>query len=139
MNIVKRYGCSLIGTNPDPNFPMPHGVLIPGSGAMVSAFEAATGRKATVIGKPEDAMFETVLSTLRVSCDDVLMVGDRIVTDVAFASRHGARSVLVLSGVDTREDADRAEERDRPTYVLPSLVEVADMLEEMARSGHNKE
>ena len=139
MNIVKRYGCPLIGTNPDPNFPMTGGVLIPGSGALVSTFEAATGARASVIGKPEDAMFETVLTTLRASRDDVMMVGDRIVTDIAFAARHGARSVLVLSGIDTQEDADRADERDKPTYVLPSLVEVADMLEEMVHVHHKKE
>ncbi|KAH0791764.1 haloacid dehalogenase-like hydrolase family protein [Histomonas meleagridis] len=133
MNIIKNYKCPLIGTNPDPNFPMPHNVLIPGSGSMVRTFETASHKGAIVIGKPEDPMFETVLTTLNVSKDDVMMVGDRIVTDIAFAAQHGARSVLVLSGVDTAEDAERAEERDKPTYVLKSLVEVADLLEEMTK------
>ena len=132
--LTKKMGAKLIGTNPDPNFPMPHGILVCGSGAICSAFEEACGMKAKVIGKPNTPMFETVLSELGVSKDDVIMVGDRLITDIAFAARNGARSILVLSGIDTEEDVKKAEEKDRPTYVLPSLVEVAELLEGMIKN-----
>ena len=131
IELVLRHGAKLIGTNPDPNFPLSHGVLIPGSGACARTFEEATGVKATLIGKPEDPMFETVLSTLGVTKDQVMMVGDRLITDIAFAAHHGARSILVLSGIDTKEMADSAPDSDKPTYVLPSLVEIADMFEKL--------
>ncbi|OHT10538.1 haloacid dehalogenase-like hydrolase family protein [Tritrichomonas foetus] len=133
IDLVIKFGARLIGTNPDPNFPLAHGVLIPGSGACARTFEEATGVKATLIGKPEDPMFETVLTTLGVTKDEVIMVGDRIITDIAFASHHGARSILVLSGIDTQKDVDETPESDRPTYVLPSLVEVAELFESMRK------
>lgn len=126
-NLIKNNGALLIGTNPDPNFPMGDSVLVCGSGAFVSAFASATGVTPTVIGKPNTVMFETVLSCLGVTKDEVMMVGDRICTDIAFASHHGARSVLVLSGVDTKEMGENAPPEDRPTTILPSLVELADL------------
>ena len=131
--IIKNFGAKLIGTNPDPNFPMAGGILICGSGACVRAFEVAVNQDATVIGKPNKPMFDTVLLTLGVTKDDVVMVGDRMITDIAFASQNGARSILVLSGIDTRDDVLKYPEQDRPTWIHPSLVEVADMFEEMAK------
>lgn len=129
----RRFKCELIGTNPDPNYPVAPQKILPGSGAAVCCFESALDTTATVIGKPNDAMFNTVLSYMGCTKDEVMMVGDRIITDIYFASRHGARSVLVLTGVDTMKDVEEASESDRPTYVLPSLVEVYDLLKTFAK------
>jgi ribonucleotide monophosphatase NagD (HAD superfamily) len=84
-----------------------------------------------MVGKPEDFMFFTILEALGMSEDEVMMVGDRWITDIAFAARHGARSVLVLSGIDTEEDLKAVPPELRPTYILPSLVEVASLVEEL--------
>jgi 4-nitrophenyl phosphatase len=129
--LVKKCGARLIGTNPDPNFPVAHDVLVLGSGAVAGAVEAGTGVVATMIGKPEDPMFFMILEALGMTVDEVMMVGDRWITDIAFAARHGARSVLVLSGVDTEDDVRDVPAELRPTYVLPSLVEVASLVEEL--------
>ena len=134
ISLQRRYKCRLIGTNPDPNYPVPHQRILPGSGAAVACFESALDTEATVVGKPEDVMFEKVLEYTGCTKDEVMMVGDRICTDVKFASRHGARSVLVLSGVDTMKDVEEAEDIDKPTYVLPSLVEVAELLKGMGKA-----
>ena len=131
--LVKNMGAKLIGTNPDPNFPMPNNILICGSGAICTAFERACNTKATVIGKPNKPMFDTVLTELGVTKDEIMMVGDRTITDIAFATKNGARSVLVLTGVETEEDAKNAPPENKPTWVLPSLVQVADMLEKMVQ------
>lgn len=131
MNVAEKFNCPLIGTNPDPNFPMSHGVLIPGSGAIVNIFENALGKKATLIGKPESPMFDAVLENLKISKEDVMMVGDRLITDIAFAANQKARSVLVLSGVDTKDMVDKVTDDKKPTFVLKSLVEVADLIKEM--------
>lgn len=127
--LVKN-GAKLIGTNPDPNFPLSHGVLVPGSGAHARTFEVATNTKATLIGKPEDPMFECVLSGCGITADDLIMVGDRMITDIFFAAHHNARSILVLSGVDTEETVKEFPEFP-PTYVLPSLVEAVDLLQKL--------
>jgi len=129
--LVRKMGAKLVGTNPDPNFPVAGDVLVLGSGAVVAAIERGSGRTPIVIGKPEAAMFSTILSALGVTADEVMMVGDRWVTDIAFAARCGARSVLVLSGVDTEEDLRNAPPEIRPTYVRQSLAEVADLVAEL--------
>lgn len=134
IHLVTKMGARLIGTNPDPNFPLAHGVLIPGSGASAKTFETGCNTKATLIGKPEDPMFYTMLDSLGVTVDDVVMVGDRLITDIAFAAHHGARSIMVLSGIDKREDAERAADEDKPTWIMPSLVECVDLLKPLAPS-----
>ena len=132
MTLVVKHGARLIGTNPDPNFPLAHGVLVPGSGGSARTFEEGTGKKATLIGKPEDPMFNTMLESLGVGADDVVMVGDRLITDIAFAGNHNARSIMVLSGVDTKEMAEEATGVMKPTWVLPSLVECVELLRPLA-------
>jgi HAD superfamily hydrolase (TIGR01450 family) len=89
-------GARLVATNTDPTFPTARGPE-PGAGALVAAFEAATGRRAEVAGKPHDPMREAVAD--RIEHQPVWMVGDRPETDLAFAHRAGWTPVLVMSGV----------------------------------------
>lgn len=131
IDLVKIHGAKLIGTNPDPNFQLSNNVLVPGSGACVRTFEEATGVEATYIGKPMNPMFQTVLKELGVTKDEIIMVGDRVSTDIAFASHNNARSILVLTGIESEKDVDAAPLNEKPTYILPSLVEVAGLLQQM--------
>jgi HAD superfamily hydrolase (TIGR01450 family) len=129
--IKRRHNPLLVGTNPDPNFPVGQRQLLPGSGSVVRMFESAFVQDAVVVGKPGAIMFEMVLRYLNLTADEVVMVGDRIITDIKFGSRNGARTALVLTGVDTMKDVEEAEEVDKPTWVMPSLVEVAELLKNM--------
>lgn len=131
IDLVRIHGARLIGTNPDPNFQLSCDVLVPGSGACVRTFEEATGVKAVYIGKPENPMFQTVLKELGVTKDEIMMVGDRVTTDIAFASHNNARSIFVLTGIESQKDVDIAPSNEKPTYVLPSLVEVAELFQKM--------
>lgn len=131
--LAKKYHPQLIGTNIDPNFPISTGVLLPGSGAVIAMFEIATGIKANMMGKPGQLMFDMILDYYKVTEDEVIMVGDRIMTDVAFASRRGARSIMVLTGADTMKDVEEAPETDKPTYIFPSLVESVDLFKSMKK------
>jgi HAD superfamily hydrolase (TIGR01450 family) len=111
-------GGELVGVGRDATFPMPDG-LWPGSGAVLAAVEAATGRTATVvIGKPELPMYETALAILEV--DRVLAVGDRLDSDIAGARTAGIDSALVLTGVTSAFEARSA--APAPTHVAPSLA-----------------
>jgi HAD superfamily hydrolase (TIGR01450 family) len=111
-------GAELIGATRDPTFPMPDGPW-PGTGAVLAAVEAATGRRASlVVGKPEPAMYEAARD--RLGPGRMLAVGDRLDVDVAGARRAGIDSALVLTGVATREEADAAD--PRPTFVADSLA-----------------
>lgn len=135
INITRKFdNIPIFGSDPDPNILMKPGIQIPGSGSVAACIECATGKKVEVLGKPTDIMFDIVLKHLNVTSDEVIMVGDRVITDIAFASHHKARSIFVLSGMDKREDADSVEDKDKPTYILPSIVEVADMFEKLSKN-----
>lgn len=67
-------------------------------GAFVAGLEYATGRTATVIGKPSAEMFRAALASIGLAAADVVMVGDDADMDVAGAQRAGIRGVLVKTG-----------------------------------------
>jgi glycerol 3-phosphatase-2 len=95
-----RAGARFVATNSDATFPTAGG-LEPGNGALVAFLEVASGRRAEVAGKPEQAMAD--LLRQRFGSPDAV-VGDRPDTDGRFAERLGADFVLVLSGVTRRGD-----------------------------------
>lgn len=95
-----RNGAEFIGTNPDVTYPTPEG-LAPGAGSMVAMLETAVEQKATIIGKPYPAMFQTALSAMGVSAENALMVGDRLNTDISGGQGVGMKTALLFSGVTT--------------------------------------
>ncbi len=105
--LLIRKGARFIGSNPDKTLPTEEG-FIPGAGAMLAALEASTGVAPTIIGKPERTMFELALAKLGSSKEDTAIVGDRLSTDVLGGYNAGLKTLLVLSGATTRQDADSA-------------------------------
>jgi HAD superfamily hydrolase (TIGR01457 family) len=110
-------GSALVATNPDGSFPAPGGARWPGAGALVAAVEATTEVRAEVVGKPNAPIFHAALE--RAGGGVPLVVGDRIDTDIAGAVGLGWDSMLVLTGISTRADAERSD--TPPTYVVPGL------------------
>ncbi len=98
-----QYGADFIGTNGDVSFPIPQGES-PGAGSILALLQTATGREPTVIGKPRAPMFESALQALNLSADSVLMLGDRLDTDIAGAQGVGMPTALVLTGVTKADD-----------------------------------
>lgn len=101
-----RDGVPFIGTNPDRTFPAPEG-LLPGAGSMIAAVEAASGRQPVIVGKPETEIFRVSLERLAIEPAEAVIVGDRIETDIVCGQRLGMQTALVLSGVSTREQAEK--------------------------------
>jgi HAD superfamily hydrolase (TIGR01450 family) len=99
-----RRGARLIGTNDDPTYPTPDGV-IPGGGAILAAVSVAAGVAPTIAGKPYAAMAELVRGRLG---EGGTVVGDRADTDGRLARRLGYRFVLVLSGSTSAAEAGDA-------------------------------
>jgi HAD superfamily hydrolase (TIGR01457 family) len=110
-------GAAFIATNADASFPASDGTMWPGAGALLAAVETASGRRAEVVGKPNPPVLEAALR--RAGGGRPLMVGDRLDTDIAGAARLGWDSALVLTGIATRAQAERAE--FAPTFVLDDL------------------
>ena len=108
-----------VATNMDSTFPTPRG-LAPGNGSLVMAVAHATGRRPdAVAGKPERSLFDE--AALRTGSVRGLMVGDRLDTDIAGGNRAGMRTLLVFTGVCTRDEAAQAQGDDIPTYVGDDL------------------
>jgi glycerol-1-phosphatase len=111
-------GAALVGTSHDPTLPMPGGAW-PGSGAILAAVEAASGRSAEIGGKPEPHLFEMALEAIG-RPRRAAMVGDRITSDVAGGRAAGLETVLVLSGASGRAEAEAAD--PPPDHVLENLA-----------------
>jgi 4-nitrophenyl phosphatase len=118
-----RNGARFVATNADTTLPTELG-LVPGAGSIVAALAAASGQQPVVIGKPETPMLEIAMERMGVRPEETVMVGDRLDTDILAGERAGMETVLVLTGVSTRDDLAIAEALpDIVVSDLPSLVE----------------
>ncbi len=116
-----------IATNPDRVCPTDKKIILVDCGAIYTCIEYATGRLPDkVIGKPNPGMLDGILTRYKLHPSEVLMVGDRIYTDVKMAQNAGAIGVLVLSGETTM---DIVRESDTvPDIIAKDLAELECML-----------
>ncbi|PKQ31911.1 MAG: HAD family hydrolase [Actinobacteria bacterium HGW-Actinobacteria-2] len=112
----------LVQTNPDRYCPFPGGRGEPDCAAITAAITASTGVECRhSFGKPDPIMLTTALATLPgLVAADVVMVGDRLHTDIAMGVAAGMDTALVLTGDTSAEQAAAATEY-RPTYVLDRI------------------
>ena len=120
-----RAGAPFYGTNPDPTFPTPAG-LVPGAGAVLAAIATAAGCQPIVVGKPSPLLFAMAAKRMQLTAPDLLVVGDRLETDIRGGQAFGARTALVLSGVSRQADADAW--KPAPTLVAPTLSDLLGVL-----------
>lgn len=124
MLLQLRDSCLLLGTNPDVGNRDKAGYLVPEAGALIAAVEAVTGRKALVTGKPSPLLIQHLLEKHKLAPNEVLMVGDRLDTDIAFGAAGGVETCLVLTGVSTADEAAALPADRRPSHVRASLEQV---------------
>ncbi|WP_026223793.1 HAD-IIA family hydrolase [Methylosarcina fibrata] len=120
-----RAGARFIGTNGDTTLPTERGVVL-GNGAILAALETASGVSPTVIGKPEPIMYRQAMNLLGSSPDETVAIGDRLETDILGAVHAGIRSLMVLSGISTLEDAQKADYQ--PTWIMPDIRAITEAL-----------
>ncbi|MBQ9859487.1 MAG: HAD family hydrolase [Clostridia bacterium] len=114
-------GAKLIGTNPDITGPTERGVM-PATGSLIAPIEIATGKKAYFVGKPNPLMLRHGLKKLGCHSEEIAFIGDRMDTDIIAGIESNVDTVLVLSGVSTRETIDRFPYR--PKYVLNDVGDI---------------
>ena len=117
-------GAKLIGANSDVSGPIESGIA-PACRALISPIEMATGKQAYFCGKPNPLMMRTGLRMLQCHSAEAVMVGDRMDTDVISGMESGMTTVLVLSGVSTRETLNKY--AYRPSIVLSGVGDIAAM------------
>ena len=119
-------GARWVATNTDATLPTERGQA-PGNGSLVAAVAHATGRQPDLVtGKPHAPAFEIALQRIGLPADEVLMIGDRLDTDIEGAKRVGLQTALVLTGVHGRADVERADEAQQPDLIadtIPGLAE----------------
>jgi HAD superfamily hydrolase (TIGR01450 family) len=129
-----REGAYFAVTNRDPIFPMPDG-LKAGAGSMVAALVTASGREPDlVIGKPEPGLMLEAAAVAGRPVEEAVVIGDGLVTDIAAANAVGARSVLMLTGVSTAEQAAALPPGQRPTAMASGPDELAAVLDRLAEA-----
>src|SRR3954467_6800942 len=118
-------GARFIATNPDPAGPTPAGI-VPATGAVAALISRATGVDPYYVGKPNPLMMREALRAIDAHSEDTTMVGDRMDTDVIAGIEAGMRTVLVLTGITTRELAERFPYR--PSLIVDSIADLLDGL-----------
>jgi HAD superfamily hydrolase (TIGR01458 family) len=97
-------------------------------GAFVAGLEYATGRDATVLGKPSPAYFAAALDALGAEPELTWMVTDDIDADVRGAQLFGMRTALVRTGKFRPEQLESS--AVIPDAVVSSLANFPDWLEQ---------
>ena len=117
---------TFLGTDPDIVIPASH-ADVPGSGAMIDAIANVVGRDPhAILGKPGATMRDAALDRLGLDPEELLIVGDRLDTDIALGEESGMTTALVRTGVTN--DAALAASSIHPDHVLDSLAELRSIL-----------
>ena len=114
-------GARFVATNPDRALKLETG-MVPGTGALVAAVEAGSGKSPLVIGKPERHFVDIALRRLALPPEAVLMLGDNLATDIAAGAAAGTPTALILTGISTREEAETS--AHRPDWIVADYPEL---------------
>lgn len=117
-----KNGARYVATNADDRLPTENGYQ-PGAGACVAGITVASRTQPLVVGKPEPHMMLKAVEWIGADSKDVIMVGDRLDTDILAAKRAGMMTALVLTGLTDRTMV--AESDILPDFVfedLPNLL-----------------
>ena len=123
MRAIKN-GAMFIVTNMDRLWPAKDGLKL-GAGALAEAIAYALKREPDfVAGKPNTWMIEVAfkLTNLQIGVNKAVMIGDQLETDIKMGINAGIDTILVLTGISTREDLEKSE--IKPKFVVNTLQEL---------------
>jgi len=118
-------GARFIATNPDATGPTPDGPL-PATGSVAALISRATDVEPYFIGKPNPLMMRSALNAIDAHSETTAMVGDRMDTDIVAGLEAGMHTVLVLTGITSRDEAERFPYR--PSRIVGSIADLVDEL-----------
>ena len=96
------------------------------AGPFAAALESATGKTATIVGKPAKAFFDLALRDMGLDARGVVMIGDDILTDIGGAQGAGMRGVLVRTGKFREDTLENAQVK--PAAIINSLGDIRTIL-----------
>jgi HAD superfamily hydrolase (TIGR01458 family) len=97
------------------------------AGPFVKALEYATGKTATILGKPSLEFFNLALQDMNLRPEQVAMIGDDIITDIGGAYHAGMKTILVRTG-KFRSDTVRTAVI-KPDCIIDSISYIQDIIQ----------
>jgi HAD superfamily hydrolase (TIGR01450 family) len=119
-------GVPFYASHPDTHLPLEGSNFHPDIGTFISAFHTATGKLPTVIGKPQKAIYQQLQAHLKCKKAEMIMIGDRLYTDIKGAKDYGITSVLVLSGETTAAMLKKS--KIKPDFIYKDIGEIQSFL-----------
>ncbi|WP_036263726.1 TIGR01458 family HAD-type hydrolase [Methylocapsa aurea] len=120
------HGAAFLALAKNRNFLDRDGELSLDAGPFVTGLEYASGRTATVLGKPAPAFFKLAVESMACAAKDVVMIGDDAEADVAGAIAAGLQGMLVRTGKYRPKHETRISEG--PYRVADDLKAAVDLL-----------
>ncbi len=130
MNAAFRYliaGAELIALEKDRYWMAADGLSL-SAGPFVAALEFATGKVATVVGKPSEDFFRLALEDMGLKAREAAMIGDDIHTDIGGSMKLGMKGILVRTGKYKSEVL--ANSLVKPSYIIDSIADTQHLLRE---------
>jgi NagD protein len=119
-------GARFIATNPDPTGPSPAGPL-PATGSVAALISSATGVQPYYVGKPNPLMIRSALRQIGAHSESTVMIGNRMDTDIVTGLEAGLETILVLTGIATRDEAGRFSYL--PSHIVESVADLVGWIE----------
>ena len=91
-------------------------------GAFIAGLEYSTGKEALVIGKPSASFYQAALDSIGLPAQDVIMIGDDLISDIRGAQINGLKGVLVLTGKTQQQHLEQS--TVKPDCILSSIAEI---------------
>ncbi len=124
--LLFRPQVDFVATSPDLRCPTSYGFM-PDCGSICRMLTGATDRKPYVVGKPDRMMVDLCREQVSADASEVLVVGDRLYTDIACGINAGVETALVFTGEAKRSDL--ADTPYPPDYTFASVEDLYQALE----------
>jgi HAD superfamily hydrolase (TIGR01450 family) len=124
-------GLPWLATHPDFVCPTDEPTVLVDCGSICACLTAATGRQPIVFGKPNPSILLELRDRLHIASDQMIMVGDRIYTDMKMAQEAGIPAALVLTGETTEAQASSLPWQ--PDLIVSDIGKLGELLTEARR------
>ncbi len=115
-----------IATNGDYRCPIENGLYIPDCGGMCEWLRLVSGKEAKIMGKPNPVVVDAIIKKYGVTKDEILLVGDRLYTDILVGINAMVDTLCALSRERTQEDIDNYPHK--PTFIAKSIKDLPALL-----------
>ena len=94
---------------------------------MAALITKATGVEPYFVGKPNPLMMRSALNKVNGHSESTAMIGDRMDTDIVSGMEAGLETILVLTGVTSRDQVHRFP--FQPNRVADSVADLVSLVE----------